>query len=67
MIKDVPSLELLLKALNQVPYLASKNIYRVANYFLNLDQEKLEQFCAVEAYWAPYEAGSPNASLGKSL
>ncbi len=47
MIKDVPSLELLLKALHQVPYLASKNIYRVANYFLNLDQEKLEQFCAV--------------------
>lgn len=47
MLKDVPSLELLIKALQQVPYLASKNIYRVSSYFLDLEQDKLEQFCAV--------------------
>lgn len=47
MLKDVPSLELLLKTLQQVPYLASKNLYRVGSYFLTLDQEKIEQLCAV--------------------
>lgn len=47
MLKDVPSLELLIKALQQVPYLASKNIYRVSSYFLDLDEHKLEQFCAL--------------------
>lgn len=34
----------LLKNLQQVPYLASKNIYRVAEYFLLLDKLKTEQF-----------------------
>lgn len=47
MLKDVPSLEVLLKALQQVPYLASKNIYRVSSYFLDLDEIKLQQFCAL--------------------
>ncbi len=36
----------LLKHLQQVPYLASKNIYRVASHFLHMDEQKLEQFCA---------------------
>ncbi len=46
MLPDTPSLTKLLKILQQVPYLASKNIYRVANYFLYLDENKLDQFCA---------------------
>lgn len=47
MLKDVPSLELLLKSLQQVPYLASKNIYKVSSFFLDLDPVKLQQFCSV--------------------
>lgn len=35
----------LLKNLQQVPFLASKNIYRVAAYFLALDNKKADQFC----------------------
>jgi recombination protein RecR len=42
---DLPSLQQLLKQLQQVPYLASKNIYRVATHFLAMDPAKLEQFC----------------------
>ncbi|BDC34305.1 recombination protein RecR [Candidatus Dependentiae bacterium Noda2021] len=45
MLNEVPQLAQLLKLLQQVPYLASKNIYRVANYFLTLDNHKMEQFC----------------------
>jgi len=45
MIHDVPSLAQLIKALQQVPYVASKNIYRVASYFLYSDQAKVEHFC----------------------
>lgn len=47
MLHDVPSLTQLLKALQHVPYLASKNIYRVATYFLSMDPVKLEQFCVI--------------------
>lgn len=45
MLNDVPQLAQLLKLLQQVPYLASKNLYRVANYFLLLDSQKTDQFC----------------------
>lgn len=45
MIDHIPSLAQLLKVLQQVPYLASKNIYRVAGHFLSLDAAKTEQFC----------------------
>lgn len=47
MIDQLPSLNQLLKQLQQVPYLASKNLYRVAHYFLEADQQKVEQFCRV--------------------
>lgn len=47
MIEDIPSLMQLLKSLQQVPCLASKNIYRVAAYFLRMDQVKFEQFCTI--------------------
>lgn len=46
MIHELPnSLKSLIKALQQVPYLASKNIYRVSTYFLEMDQEKMDHFC----------------------
>ncbi len=45
MIDQLPSLSQLLKQLQQVPYLASKNLYRVANYFLSTDDQKVQQFC----------------------
>ena len=45
MLTDLPSLAHLLRSLQQVPYLASKNIYRVATHFLDMDIQRLEQFC----------------------
>src|SRR5579885_2088819 len=47
MIDNLPTLTQLLKNLQQVPYLASKNIYRVASHFLHMDTAKAEQFCAI--------------------
>lgn len=46
MLKDLPTLDQLIKLLQQVPYLASKNIYRVSTHFLSMDRKKLEHFCA---------------------
>ncbi len=45
MTHNLPTLEQLLMQLQQVPYLASKNLYRVAHHFLELDQVRIEQFC----------------------
>lgn len=45
MIEQSPSLLTLLKQLQRVPYLASKNLYLVAQYFLDLDAQSAEQFC----------------------
>ncbi|HEV2601693.1 MAG TPA: recombination mediator RecR [Candidatus Babeliales bacterium] len=48
MFNELPDpLKSLIKSLQQVPYLASKNMYRVTTYFLDMDQEKMEQFCRV--------------------
>ena len=47
MIEKLPTLNHLLKQLQQVPYLASKNLYRVASHFLDQDPAQLEQFCTV--------------------
>jgi recombination protein RecR len=47
MLEEIPSFVQLLKNLQQVPCLATKNIYRVAEYFLHMDNRKLDQFCAV--------------------
>ncbi|OGB98013.1 recombination protein RecR [candidate division TM6 bacterium RIFCSPHIGHO2_12_FULL_36_22] len=41
----LPPLKQMLKQLQQVPYLASKNLYRVAVHFLDMDDQALEQFC----------------------
>lgn len=46
MIDQLPPLLHLIKQLQHVPYLASKNIYRVANYLLSMNAQKAEQFCA---------------------
>lgn len=45
MIANSASLERLIKALQQIPHLASKNIYRVVDYFLEQDLSKIEQLC----------------------
>ena len=45
MVENIPSLRILLKHLQQVPYLASKDLYRVTNYFLEMPQDSLALFC----------------------
>ena len=45
MLHEAPSLSHFIKLLQQVPYLASKNLYRVANYFLELEPARAEHFC----------------------
>lgn len=47
MLKKIPSLDRLIETLRSVPYLASKNVYRVATHFLSMDQHQVEQVCAV--------------------
>lgn len=42
---QLPTLTHLLKQLQQVPYLASKNLYKVVTHFLDMDSAKAEQFC----------------------
>ncbi len=44
--QELPTLVHLLKILQQVPYLASKNLYRVAAHFLEMEQQQMTQFCA---------------------
>lgn len=41
----LPSLQKLIKQLQKVPYLASKNIYKVVSYFLECDDSTVEQLC----------------------
>jgi recombination protein RecR len=45
MIEKVPALAQLCKELQRVPYLASKNLYRVATYFLTENPERIAQLC----------------------
>lgn len=47
MLHNLPSLERLIRQLQKVPYLASKNVYRVATHFLESDLAAIEQFCAI--------------------
>jgi recombination protein RecR len=46
MLEDLPTLTHLLKTLQQIPYLASKNVYKVAAHFLEMNPQKVEQFCS---------------------
>lgn len=41
------ALILFLKQLQKVPYLASKNLYVVAQYFLDLNQQEIDKFCYI--------------------
>lgn len=41
----VPTLQKLIRQLQRVPYLASKNVFRVAAYFLTSDAAVVEQLC----------------------
>ena len=45
MIEKLPTIKKLMRHLQQVPFLASKNMYRVTSYFLTLDDERINQFC----------------------
>ena len=45
MIDKLPTVKKLMRHLQQVPFLASKNMYRVTSYFLQLDDERIDQFC----------------------
>ncbi|MCF7900333.1 recombination mediator RecR [Candidatus Babeliales bacterium] len=47
MIEKVPALARLCKHLQGIPYLASKNLYRVATYFLTEKPERVQQLCNV--------------------
>lgn len=47
MFDQLQSFAQLIKTLQQVPYLASKNVYKVADFFLGISEKQLEQFCAV--------------------
>lgn len=47
MFKSVPTLLELIRILQKIPYLSSKNIYNVASYFLHLSNEHIDLFCSV--------------------
>ncbi len=42
---QLPSIQKLVRQLQRIPYLASKNIYRVIAHFLDSDTKNLEQLC----------------------
>jgi recombination protein RecR len=44
MLKDIPTLEKFIRQLQHVPYLASKNLYRVMQHFLEMDEEQAKHF-----------------------
>lgn len=46
MIHRLPTLQNVVKQLQQVPFLASKNLYRVLSHFLDMDPAKIDAFCA---------------------
>lgn len=46
MLEDLPTLAHVLKVFQQVPYLASKNLYKVVAHFLEMSPKQVEQFCA---------------------
>jgi len=45
MFAQLPVLQKLIRQLQRVPYLASKNVYKVAAYFLTSDDKVIEQLC----------------------
>lgn len=47
MIRTIPTLSKLIVLLQKIPYLASRNMYRVASHFLYLKAEQIDHICAV--------------------
>jgi len=45
MLNRLPSLQRLVRNLQLLPTVSSKNIYRATAFFLEMSQEKAEQFC----------------------
>lgn len=45
MIKNLPSLEQLIRLLQHIPHVPSKNIFRIADFFLSMTPEQIDQFC----------------------
>lgn len=49
MFKELPTVARLLQHLQRIPYLASKNVYHVVEYFLRLRPDQIEQLCLLLA------------------
>lgn len=47
MVDQIPSMKQLIRHLQQVPYLASKNLYKVVTHFLDMDEAEFKQFCHI--------------------
>lgn len=47
MFQQLPTLQKLIRSLQKIPYLASKNVYRVAMYFLQNKTQNVEQLCQI--------------------
>ncbi len=45
MTRSLPSLHALIGNLQRIPYLASKNVYKVAGYFLEVSDHDIEKLC----------------------
>ncbi len=45
MVDQIPSMKQLIRHLQQVPYLASKNLYKVLTHFLDMPEAEFKQFC----------------------
>lgn len=43
MLRDLPALQALINQLRHIPYLASKNVYRVALHLLSVDQDRVNK------------------------
>ena len=46
-VEKLPTVKRLMRQLQKVPFLASKNMYRVMAHFLKMDKDQLDQFCRV--------------------
>jgi len=44
-IDKLPHMQKMMRCLQQVPFLASKNLYRVMSHFLKMDAQQIEAFC----------------------
>ncbi len=45
--QQLPTLQQLVRQLQKIPYLASRNVYRVASFLLDADQRFIENLCTV--------------------